>query len=241
MTSTPPRGARRRRPVLIPAVAVLAAATAGVSAALGGLAQAPDTSVEKLGKGAEFDQGKMLTVVQDAVVRSGGKFEMGVPGKRYLQIVLKVTNETDRTIQAQEMDHALPTVRADSTTIKPKPGDLGPYIRSISQGHSYAQLHPGVPTTVIMSFELEPGRPVPKRLSIDLGAFELHEDFFSRQRAWSQIFQDTAVTPSPAASATPAPSPSGTDAPRLGLAEPKTRIPPVVAAQVDLPVRVETS
>ncbi|MFC4530216.1 hypothetical protein [Sphaerisporangium dianthi] len=243
MTSTPPRGARRRRPVLIPVVVVLAAATVGVSAALGGLEQAPKRPPEQLGKGAEVDQGQMRTVFEDAVVRSGAKYEMGAPSKRYLQIVLKVTNQSDRTIEAQTMDTALPTVRADATTIKPssEPGDSGPYIRSISKDHPYSQLQPGVPTTVILSFEMKPGDPVPKKVRIDAATYEWHRDFFTQKHYWQRVLEDPPATPAPKKTPTPTPSSTGTEPPRLGLAQPQTQQLAVVSAQVDLPVRVETS
>ncbi|MEO3808095.1 hypothetical protein ABGB17_03750 [Sphaerisporangium sp. B11E5] len=230
MTSTPPRGARRRRPVLVPVLAVLAAVTLGVSAAFGGLEDAPEEPAEQLGKGAEFDQGQMRTVFEDAVVREGRKFEMGVDGRRYLQIMLKVTNQTDRTIEAQAMDRALPTVRTDIGTIKPpaKPGG-DPFIRSISQNRPYGQLHPGVPTAVVLSFELEPGAPIPKKLSIDVATFEWHEDFFNRTHYWRRV-EGPAILVSPAA------SPSSS----VNLPAPKTTVPAIVAARVELPVRVES-
>ncbi|GGK94893.1 hypothetical protein Sme01_57610 [Sphaerisporangium melleum] len=234
MTSTPARGARRRRPVLIPVLAVLAATTVGVSAAFGGMADAPEEPPELLAKGAEFDQGEMRTVFEDAVVRPGGKYEMGVSDKRYLQLILKVTNQADHTILAQAMDGALPTVRTDTGTLQPPatPGD-GPYIRSISQNRPYAQLHPGVPTTVVVSFELPPGAPTPKKVSIDLATFEWYESFFTQERFWQRLNgPPEPVSPAPA-----------TTAPARGadLPAPKTTTPAVVAARVEMPVRVEAS
>jgi hypothetical protein len=222
MTSTPPGGGPRRRPVLIPVLAVLAAATVGVSAAFGGLKDAPGEQPEQLGKGAEYDQGQISTRFEDAVVRPGGKDGLGISDKRYLQIILKVTNESDRTIEAQHMDDALPTVRADAKTIKPSgiPGD-DPYIVTISGGHTYQQLHPGMPTTVVMSFELRPGQPAPKNLQIDLAAFEWHEDFFSHTHNWQRL---------------------NVQEPATGTKKTRPILPTAtVAAQVNLPVRVEAS
>ncbi|WP_214413846.1 hypothetical protein [Sphaerisporangium fuscum] len=223
MTSTPPDDAPRRRPILVPVVAILAAVTVGVSAAFGGLKDAPEPQPEQLGKGAEFDQGQMKTVFEDAVVRPGDNQGLGISDKRYLQIMMKVTNESDETILAQTMDRALPTIRADDKTIKPgkDPSDLGPRIVTLYKGHSYSQLHPGVPETVVMSFELGENDPVPEKVSIDAATFEWQESFIQQTHAWVRVVDDEPPTP---------------EERKRGQS---VTLTPKVGAQVTLPVRVE--
>jgi hypothetical protein len=177
-----------------------------------------------LGKGAELDQGRMRTRFVDAVVRGGGHDGIGVPGKRYLEIVLTVTNQSDRTISAYAMDNAFLTVQADGKVIKsPDPtlvGD-GPRIVVSVPGHAYSQLHPGVPSTVIMAFELGEGERGPKNVRIAATTFEWRELFFTETREWTPV---TAAKPRT----------------KEDLAEGhKERWEPVVAASVDLPVRSE--
>ncbi|GII67297.1 hypothetical protein Skr01_73820 [Sphaerisporangium krabiense] len=222
MTSAAP--APNRRAILVPLVAVLAAATLGVSAAFGGLEEAPDKPLPQLGKGASFDQGQVKTVFEDAVIRPG-RIGLGVVGKRYLQLVLKVTNQTDDTISAQAMDHALPTVRTDTKVIKPSgdPGDFGPRIVVIAGDQTYGQLHPGVPETVVMSFELAAGAPFPKTVRIDAGRVEWHEFFSSKTHAWVPVTEEGPPTP------------------QDRKAGRRSSQVPAVAARVAMPVRVENT
>lgn len=223
MTSLTPGEAPRRRPVLIPAVAVLAAATVGVSAAFGGLKEAPEPTAKQLGKGAEFDQGRMKTVFEDAVVRRGNNNGLGVSDKRYLQIIMKVTNESNATILAQAMDQALPTVRADTKTIKPSPDtkDIGPRIVTLYQGESYGQLHPGVTATVVMSFELTQGAVTPEKVQIDAATYEWRVGFSDQTHSWVRTTEEKPATPE--------------DRKR---GETVSQVPKV-GAQINLPVRAE--
>jgi hypothetical protein len=223
MTSTPPGGSRRRRPVLIPVLVVLALATVGVSAAFGGLEETPKQQPDQLGKGAEVDQGQMITRFEDAVVRPGGN-GVGISDKRYLQIIMKVTNESDGTILAQHMDDAILTIRADSETIKqsdPSALTSSPQIVTVSRGHTYGQLHPKVPATVIMALELPANQQAPKNVQIDAGTFEWHEDFFYGTHDWLRAEEQGPPTPEDR---------------QKGKSEHST---PTVIAQVNLPVRVE--
>ncbi|RCG31743.1 hypothetical protein DQ384_09395 [Sphaerisporangium album] len=222
MTSAAPTDAPRRRPILVPVLAVLAAATVGVSAAFGGLEDAPEPKADQLGKGATLDQGKMKTVFEDAVVRPG-KNGLGVPDKRYLQLILKVTNQTDRTILAQGMNSALVAVRADGKTIKPSsdPADFGPRIVVLAGGKTYGQLHPNVPETVVMAFELRSGAPAPKTVSIDAGTFEWYKWFSNQTHDWVPVEELGPPTPEDL---------------KRGK---KSSSMPVVAARITMPVRVE--
>ncbi|MEV7966562.1 hypothetical protein AB0O34_11345 [Sphaerisporangium sp. NPDC088356] len=224
MTSTPTSGGSRRRPVLLPVLAVLAAATVGVGAAFGGLEDAPKEKPEQLGKGAEVDQGRMTTLFEDAVVRPGGKDGLGISDKRYLQITMKVTNTSEATFIAEMMNSALVAVRADGKPIKearPSATTLGPRVVTISGGHTYGQLHPGVPATVVMAFELQAGQQAPKRVEIDAGTYEWHESFTYRTHYWERVEEQEPLT---------------AEDRKKGATASYT---PKIIAQVDLPVRVE--
>lgn len=194
----------------------------GVSAAFGGLKDAPEEKPEQLGKGAEVDQVQMTTLFEDAVVRPGGKDGLGISDKRYLQITMKVTNKSGQTLLAQRMDEALVTIRADGKVILPGSAtSTGPNIVTISGGRTYRQLHPEVPATVVMAFELQPGEPAPKNVQIDAGIYEWHEDFFHRSHYWQLTQKKVPLT---------------AEDRKKGKA---FRFAPTVLAQVDLPVRVE--
>ncbi|MEU8265533.1 hypothetical protein AB0B89_00075 [Sphaerisporangium sp. NPDC049002] len=224
MTSTPTSGGSRRRPVLLPVLAALVAVTVGVSAAFGGLEDAPKEKPELLGKGAKVDQGRMTTLFEDAVVRPGGEDGLGVSGKRYLQIIMRVTNTSEETFIAEMMNSALVAVRADGKLIKesgPSATTIGPRVVTISGGRTYGQLHPGVPATVVMAYELPADQEPPKTVEIDAGAYEWHESFIYRTHDWLRVETEEPLT--------------AEDRERGGT----SGYAPVVVAQVDLPVRVE--
>lgn len=171
----------------MPVLAVLAAAVLGVGAALDGFETAPKAEPEELGKGAEFDQGLMRTRFQQAVVTLGGRDELGVVDRRYLRVILNVTNLSDATISSQTMNRALPTVWADGKILKAPglagPND-GPRIMVAHGGHAYDQLQPGVPVTVIMAFEMAAGQPAPKTVQIDAATFDRTERFSDGGHDW---------------------------------------------------------
>ncbi|MFC4590669.1 hypothetical protein [Sphaerisporangium corydalis] len=224
MTSTPSGGRPRRRPVLIPVLVVLAAATVGVSAAAGGLKEAPEKPPEQAGKGAEIDQGRMVTRFDDAVVRLGGKDGIGVSDRRYLQLVLKVTNKSEITLLAQMMDDALVGVRADGKPLDdPASTNVtgGPRVVAVSGGHSYGQMHPGVPATVVLAYELPEGKPPPKSVQIDAGMYAWAESFFYKTHEWRLVTTPVAPTAEDRAHGR------------------QFHYSPIVVAQVTLPVRVE--
>ncbi len=196
----------------------------GVTAAFGGLKDAPAKQLEQLGKGAEVDQVRMRTKFEDAVVRPGGKDGIGTSDKRYLQIIMKVTNQSDATMLAQIMDDALPTVRADGKTLKPAADPdvtLGPRVVVVSGGHAYDQLHPGMTATVVMAFELASGQPAPERVVIGAATYEWYESFFSETHYWVPVTEEAPLT---------------AEDRKKGRT---VRYEPVIDTQVSLPVREE--
>lgn len=211
--------------VLLPILAVLVAGVLAAGAFLGGFRQAPPSEPESLGRGAEVDQGRMRTKFLDAVVRAGGHDGIGISDKRYLEIVLDVTNQSDRTISAYTMDTALPTVLADGKAIKPKDPSrgLGPRYVVSTPGHAYSQLHPGVPAKVIIVFELGENEPAPKTVRIAAATYEWRETFFSQTHEWIRV-----MAPKP---------PSAQDTAKEGSRPDE----PLIIAEVDMPVRSEAA
>ena len=158
-------------------------------------------------------------------MRAGGHDGIGVPDKRYLEIVLDVTNQSDRTISAYTLDTALPTVLADGKVIKPKDPSqgLGPRYVVSTPGHAYSQLHPGVPAKVIIVFELGENEPAPKAVRIAAGLYEWRETFFSETHEWTRVYR-----PKP---------PSAQDAADGGQSLGES----LIVAEVGMPVRQEAA
>ena len=175
MTSSP-NGARRRRPVLVPVASALAAVGIGVTGASGGFAEAPEKPSPTVSPGDTIDQGQFQTQFIKAIDTTE-KGDFGTT-KRYLELVLKVTNMGTKTA---------------SVGIVPKPGDriafrsdfgvsllrtrpeikskYGPQISVLSYGIESRQLHPGITTTVVVKYELEPTTTTPAEISLDLGSY----------------------------------------------------------------------
>ena len=95
MTSSRRGGTRRRRPVLIPVLAVLLAAGVGVIGLLGGFAEAPEEAPPALGEGAVLDQRMYHTRFDRATVTLVPQ-ELGPP-KRFLELRFTVTNRGAET------------------------------------------------------------------------------------------------------------------------------------------------
>ncbi len=223
MTS-PGDGRPRRFPVLIPVALVVAALGIAATAFFGGLEEVPDPVPEPVTEQGVVDQGQISTEFEDAVVRHGGQDGVGVPDKRYLDLFLTVTNQWDRTISAfGVIDKGFITVRADGKAIK-SPTDAfldGPRIVTLTKGDPGDQLHPGVPTRVLVSFELPAGQPAPKKVEIDAAEFEWFESIIDQSHKWMVHSEEVPATPEDR---------------KKGLS---STWKPIVIAKVTMPVQVE--
>ncbi|MEZ0073027.1 hypothetical protein [Planotetraspora sp. GP83] len=215
MTS-PPRGSRRRRPVLVPVASALGATGLGVTALFGGLKDAPEEPAPKVAQGQVIDQGQFRTQFIKAIDTTE-KDDFG-GSKRYLELVLKVTNKGDKTTYVG-------TVPAPGGKFSPIGGFAGSLLRTkpeiktkygaqasvISYGIKSQQLHPGITTTVVVKYELEPSATAPTEITVDVGRFS-YESFGLRDQThyWELVSDDKQDT-----------------------------FVPAVAAQVSLPVRQE--
>ncbi|MFF4773300.1 hypothetical protein [Microtetraspora fusca] len=215
MTSSP-RGARRRRPVLVPVALAVVAVGIGATAAFGGLKEAPEEPPPKVQPGEVVDQGEFHTQfikAVDTVERS----EFGQT-KRYLNLVLKVTNMGDRTTDvgvahAPGKPWSLDAGFANSLiSMTPEiKQEYGPRVNVLSYGVKSHQLHPGITTTVVVQYELDPSAKAPESVTLAVGRF-VYEELGMRDQTpiW-----------------------------KLELEEDADPAVPVVAARITLPVRQE--
>ncbi|MGJ6966116.1 hypothetical protein ACSDR0_29825 [Streptosporangium sp. G11] len=171
----PPEGPSRRRPIAVPLVALVTAAGLGVTAALGGFATAPDKPPQRLGQGATVDQEQFTTTfVGSRTLSEPGQF--GSPAKRFLEIELRVTNKGDETANMGLPYESGPGGSSfGSSLLKITPAIKGKYGASVfttTGGGESGQLHPALPTNVLVRYELEDNQRAPKQLTIDVGKYE---------------------------------------------------------------------
>ena len=179
MTSSP-NGARRRRPVLVPGASALAVVGIGVTAAFGGFNEAPEKPPATVSPGDTIDQGQFRTEFIKAIDTT----EQGDFGstKRYLELVLKVTNAGKETasvgIVRRPGDPISPVTGFAGSLLRTRPEiktEYGPQVSVLSRGIESKQLHPGITTTVVVKYELDPAAAAPAQISLDLGSFVYEE------------------------------------------------------------------
>ncbi|MCT9934765.1 hypothetical protein N5079_31615 [Planotetraspora sp. A-T 1434] len=223
MTS-PPRGSRRRRPVLVPVASALGAIGLGVTALFGGLKDAPEEPPPKVAQGQVIDQGQFRTQFIKAIDTTE-KDDFG-GSKRYLELVLKVTNQGDKTTTVgvvPEPGHKVQRVSGFAGSILRVTPEIktkyGPDASVLSYGIKSQQLHPGITTTVVVKYELEPTATAPNAVTVDLGSFVYDKISDRDQTYYWQVAPEGDL-----------PTDAGSEA---------EAIVPAVAAQVTLPVRQE--
>ncbi len=218
MTSSP-NGARRRRPVLVPVALALAVVVIGVTAAFGGLKDAPDAPPPTVSPGDTIDQGQYRTQFIKAIdTTEKGDFDTT---KRYLELVLKVTNmgkETASVGVIPDSGKYSPFGSFAGSLLRTRPEiktKYGPQVSVLSLGVESHQLHPGITTTVVVKYELEPTATAPPEISLDVGSFVYEQlGLLNQGQAWQL---------------------AGAYKDDNGPFEPE------VAAQITLPVRKESS
>ncbi|MET8141587.1 hypothetical protein ABZU32_14875 [Sphaerisporangium sp. NPDC005288] len=221
MTSSPVRrGRRRRRPILVPAVVLLAAAGLGATAALGGLREAPAEQPPQRGAGEEVDQHLFRTKIENAVVRSAptGSDDPGAPKERVLELSLRVYNNARNSVPLEALDESLLLIAPpEGDPLKSPQGgrDVGKWRFGDSipgEGLPGRTLPPKRTSLVVMRFHSNVGadeRPpaFPGSLTVELGRYENHEDAFTGRHRTQLVTGDD--------------------------------LKPVVAARVTIPVREE--
>ncbi|MEU6410988.1 hypothetical protein [Microbispora sp. NPDC046933] len=219
MTSSP-NGARRRRPVLVPVALALAVVGVGVTAAFGGFTEAQEKPPPTVSPGDTIDQGQFRTQFIKAIDTT----EKGDFGdtKRYLELVLKVTNMGENTASVGLMPEpgkgfSRSTTFA-SSLLRTRPEiktKYGPKISVLSLGIESQQLHPGITTTVVVKYDLEPTATAPPEISLDVGSF-VYEELGLRDQTHDWWLSGE-------------------------LKDDKGSFEPEVAARITLPVRKESS
>ncbi|GIH29055.1 hypothetical protein Aph01nite_73650 [Acrocarpospora phusangensis] len=220
MTSSPRGGTRRKRPVLVPVAALLSVSGLGVTAGLGGFAEAKEPPPPAAAQGAVVDQGRYRTQFIKAIETQAR--QPSGPPKRAVDLVLKVKNTGDQTALVGTLPEpgkasATGTTFA-SSLLKITPEiktEYGPKIFVLSYGIESGQLHPDITATVVVRYEIAPGTPVPASLTVDVGKFEFRE-LGERDRT-----EDWFLAPAPGS-------------------EPDKFVPEV-AARISLPVRKENA
>ncbi|GII57527.1 hypothetical protein Pth03_59160 [Planotetraspora thailandica] len=167
--------------MLVPVAAAVMAAGIGATALLGGFAEAADEPPPEVKPETIVDQGQFTTTFAKAT-DTVEKNEFG-DSKRYLSLVLKVVNQSDKTVSVGIMrepgSRILPIVTSYTQSIlRVRPEIKTPYGPDVSvsgSGVQSKQLQPGIPATVVIKYQLDPAAAAPKSVTVDVGSMVLDE------------------------------------------------------------------
>jgi hypothetical protein len=168
----------------VPVTALVLSAGLGVTAALGGFSDAPKEPPKQLGPGAVVDQKQFLTkfVASRTVFQPD---EYGPGGKRFLEVELEVTNKADETTGTGSPGPKGLLFAKGLLAMSPAVAPEGDAIVSIAdEGVPSRQLHPGMPSTVVLRYELPEGQEPPEKVRFDVGTFEFREQFTIVTGSW---------------------------------------------------------
>jgi hypothetical protein len=200
MTSSP-HGTRRRRAVLVPVASAVAAAGIGATALFGGFAQAADEPPPKVSPGTVIDQGQFQT----EFVKAAESTQQGTFGdlKHYLWITLRVTNLGDETTligslpEPGDKIREIPSSFAGSILrVRPEiKTKYGPEMYGADFGVNTRLLQPGVRTTVLVKYELEPTAKAPESVTVDVGRLVFEPvGLLDQTHYWHIVGQDDGDT-----------------------------------------------
>ncbi|MFD1930720.1 hypothetical protein ACFSKW_04425 [Nonomuraea mangrovi] len=185
MTEPSSEDNRPQRPILVPAVGLVLATGLGITALLGGLNEAPDPNPPALKVATEIDQGQFKTrFVESRVTTVQPDTSFGDP-KRFLEVEATVTNEGEETAHAGSAFQS--TLLKITPEIKPKYGVIT--IVPTQSGPS-EQLQPGVPTKVLVRYELEPGVEPPDKVTLDVGTRAYLQGDWSPAYGWVTLNEE---------------------------------------------------
>jgi hypothetical protein len=179
-----------RRPVVVPIVGLVAITAIGITALLGGLNERPDPAPPQLKAGQVLDQGQFDTVFVESKLTLQPKQNEFAKDRRYVDVVFKVTNKTDRTVNVGSLPNAKSKSKGysfGSTLLKMSPeikSEYGGEVFVLSKGVQSNQLPPGLTSTVIARYELEGTAEPPKQVSYDVGALELLTNALDDHSEW---------------------------------------------------------
>ncbi|MEU0566440.1 hypothetical protein ABZ297_13725 [Nonomuraea sp. NPDC005983] len=208
---TEPSGdSKPKRPVVVPAVALVAVTAIGITALLGGLEERPDPAPPQLAAGKTLDQGQFETEFVESKVTLVKAENEYSKDKRYLDVVFKVTNKTDETVNVGTVPDAKDGgFSFGASLLKMTPEiktQFGPRLFATSKDVTSSQLQPDVPTTVVARYELEGSAQPPSKITLDVGAFENLENPLTGSSFWTvttkEGYLDKAETKEVAATVT---------------------------------------
>lgn len=200
---TEPSGAssdKPRRPVVVPALALMAFTAIGITALLGGLSEAAEEP-EALGAGAVLDQGLYATKFVESRVTVQKAESQWDEDKRFVELVFEVTNKGDRTYQVglppAKLEQAFTSDSFAGSLVKITPTfpkDAGPFTFAQAKGGETGQLHPGVTSQVILRYRLKDNEQPPEKITMDVASFEYEPGFNSNVPRWQMVSNENLDT-----------------------------------------------
>lgn len=182
-----------RRPVVVPAVALVTITAVGITALLGGLSEATEAP-DPLSQGAVLDQGLYSTKFVESrvtVERAENDYE---EDKRFVELVFDVTNQGDETYPVgsppQKLEQAYLSNSFAGSLVKITPAfdkEAGPFSFAVSKGGETRQLFPGMTSQVIVRYALKKNEQPPEKITFDVASFEHRTDFNSTDPIWSMV------------------------------------------------------
>jgi hypothetical protein len=197
MTEPPGGSTKPKRPVVVPAVALVAITALGITALLGGLDEVPDPAPPQYGAGAVLDQGWFSTQFVEAKTVTEKATADWDTDKRYVELVLKVTNQGDSTafvgLPPDKPEDAFAATSFAGSLVKMTPAvksDGPPDVYALSKNVRSGQLQPKVPTTVVFRYKLVGTAPPPKKVTLDMSSFSYEPGFNDPTFHWTVVSED---------------------------------------------------
>ncbi|WP_084964123.1 hypothetical protein [Thermoactinospora rubra] len=184
---TEPTGeSRPKRPVVVPALALITATALGITALLGGFDEVPAVEPATMAEGGKVDQVLYETQFLESKItlqRAANEF---AEDKRYLDVLLKVTNKGEETAWVGTPWKAPDKPGAGyGVSLQVKEPKLGTEPDMFVPGEARStQLHPGVPTTVVLRYELPEAAAAPEKVVLSVASFEEVEDEYDGSLRW---------------------------------------------------------
>lgn len=195
---TDPSGSddRPKRPILVPAIGLVLATGLGVTALLGGLNEKPDLKPPDVAAGKTIKMGLFEAEAVSSQVRVQRATTSFGEDKRFLDLTFKVKNVGEQTTPV-----GMPPIggKALSTTFAGALLKITPPIKSefatahvAGKGQSQSgQLHPGVASTVIVSYQVDQTFQPPEKLVVEVGGQELAEGHIDTRESWWPVYEDS--------------------------------------------------
>ncbi|MFI6476330.1 hypothetical protein ACIBH1_00270 [Nonomuraea sp. NPDC050663] len=182
----PSSGSKPKRPVVVPAIALVMATALGITALMDGFDEAPKEEPKILAEGGKIDQTLYETEFLGAKVTFQKAPNEFAKDHRYLDIMLKVTNKGTATTWT-----GMPWAGSDksgsgygeSLIVKEPVLTTSPTLEVASEQRS-TLLHPGVPTQVLLRYELDLKAKAPEQVVISVAGFEETEDEYDGTTRW---------------------------------------------------------